>query len=235
MFRSSDYSDYRYRPKLVVNYNGANLGFPLQGYTPYNVPISAVLDHSMTTGGGCADGVVTAYTGEVGSSQYDQSVWWVWGESQTCLDDKLYGFKNGNPGTVFSINNQYDTSSGNEDGYYLFYGGHTGYDYPVANANVYAAASGTVTVPNPNPYNQVNIDHGNGFVTYYLHLNQIYVSNNDSVTKGTSVIGKTSDHLHFTVKKNGQCVDPYGWSGEYGADPLQIGGNDNVCLWDSCQ
>ncbi|MBU1557567.1 DNRLRE domain-containing protein [Patescibacteria group bacterium] len=235
VFRSSDYSDYRYRPKLVVTYDGANLGFPLSGYTPYNAPISAVLDHSMTTGGGCADGLVVAYTNERGSSQYDHSNWYVYGESLSCVNDILYGYKNGNPGTVFSINNQYDTSSGNEDGYYLFYDGHTGYDYPIANTNVYAAASGTVTVPSPNPYNQVNIDHGNGFVTYYLHLSQIYVSTNDYVTKGTSLIGKTSDHLHFTVKKNGQRVDPYGWQGEYGTDPLQVSGNDNVCLWDFCQ
>jgi len=34
LFRSSDYSDPKYRPKLVVTYNGLNLGFPLDCSTP---------------------------------------------------------------------------------------------------------------------------------------------------------------------------------------------------------
>ena len=236
-FYSSDLSSvYSWaRPKLVVTYNGANLAFPLAGYTPYTVPISGVVDHSMTTGGGCADYLVVAYTGETGDPQYGVSSWSNGSESASCPKDILRGFAQEGL-APFSVNGQYDSydTNGTSHNLFLFYDGHTGYDYPVANANVFAAASGTVTIPNPNPYDQVSIDHGNGFVTYYLHLSQINVANGAYVNKGDN-IGVTSNHLHFTVKKNGQRVDPYGWKGEWGTDPLQVDGHDNVRLWENCQ
>ena len=233
MFRSSDYSDYRYRPKLVVDYDGANFGFPLPNYTPYNVPISAVVDHSMTTGGGCADGVVVAYTGETGESEYGVSNWSHDNESDSCPNDILRGFKNSS-GTQFNINNQYVTSSGNEYGYYLFYDGHTGYDYPATNGTeVRAAASGTAYYYDTG---DVKIVHPSGYDTYYLHLSTRSIYNGQLVTKGDPIGTTGSGHLHFTVKKGLQRVDPYGWKGEYGADPLEIITRiKNVCLWDSCQ
>ena len=62
--------------------------------------------------------------------------------------------------------------------------------------------------------NCIMIDHGNGYVTLYGHLNYIGVSNGQTVSQG-SVIGQvgstgasTGPHLHFEVLKNGSRIDP---------------------------
>lgn len=237
-FRSSDYSYVFHRPKLVVAYNGANLRFPLQysSWTPYTATISAVLDHSMTTGGGCADNVVVAYTGERGEYQYGLSAWSSPAESQACPNDILRGFKN-STGTAFSIKGQYNSPDANGNNLFLFYDGHTGYDYPVPNGTtVYAAADGVAwDDSSSNVGLGIKIIHPSGYDTYYLHLSSRATYNGQSVTKGM-VIGYTgSGHLHLTVKKGTQRVDPYGWKGEWNTDQLKVDGKDNVCLWETCQ
>ncbi len=84
--------------------------------------------------------------------------------------------------------------------------------------DVVAADGGTVTVagwPTPWAYgNRVMIDHGNGTVTLYAHLSQIYVSCGQKVNKGQA-IGKmgstgrsTGPHLHFEIRKSGGSADP---------------------------
>lgn len=81
-----------------------------------------------------------------------------------------------------------------------------------------AADSGTVTVAGwiyPAAYgNRIEIDHGNGYVTLYAHLNKIYVSPGQRVNKG-QVIGQmgstgrsTGPHLHFEIRQNGAAVNP---------------------------
>lgn len=83
---------------------------------------------------------------------------------------------------------------------------------------ILAADSGTVIVagwPSPWDYgNRIMIDHGNGLVTLYGHLSQIYVSAGQRVEKG-SVIGKmgstgrsTGNHLHFEIRHNGSADNP---------------------------
>ena len=100
------------------------------------------------------------------------------------------------------------------------YYGHQAMD--VANlynryGNVLASDSGTVTV---NDYNYINgyymlIDHGNGFVTYYGHMNTPgYAQVGEYVERG-EVIGQigqtgvaTGPHIHFEIRYNGQKMDP---------------------------
>jgi len=75
-----------------------------------------------------------------------------------------------------------------------------------------------VNTPNNsnNPGNMVKIDHGNGYMTRYLHLGygSVKVSNGQKVTKGQVLgyMGNTGysfgGHLHFEVWKNGNRIDP---------------------------
>lgn len=85
-------------------------------------------------------------------------------------------------------------------------------------ANACAAASGKVitakTGYNGGYGNYVQIDHGNGIVTLYAHLQSLNVSVGQQVSVG-QVIGKvgstgnsTGPHLHFSVIVNGTFVDP---------------------------
>jgi len=247
MFRSSDYSDYYYRPMLVVDYNGANLGFPLSynSWTPYTASIVSVFDHQMDTPYDFnEDSEIVAYTDEVGDYSPHPN-------DYTCINQQS--------GQPFTINGHYVGYSGCGSTYYLSYNSHPGYDYPVpTGTSVYASASGTITeIQCPaypgscTDYGRIRISHSSGYSTWYMHLSQ-QVGNlivGSTVSKGQRIgySGQTSPvsvgpHLHFEVRKNdgshggyGQPVDPYGWQGEYGTDPMQISGHDNVCLWDSCQ
>ncbi|HKV86979.1 MAG TPA: M23 family metallopeptidase [Candidatus Dormibacteraeota bacterium] len=130
---------------------------------------------------------------------------------------------------------------------YLYYDGHDGYDYGLWYEPVAAAASGTVmlagwAVPGCTTCSSgitIEINHGNGLLTYYGHLSKLLVSKGQWVERG-QVIGisgmtgtATGPHLHFGVYYvNGSGpVDPYGWSGSY-PDPwtkdlgdLWIGGS----------
>lgn len=103
---------------------------------------------------------------------------------------------------------------------WLCYSGHTAMDvknvYDRYGA-VYAADSGTVII---NSYNGINgnwmeIDHGNGFVTYYGHMNEPgYIEVGEHVEKG-QVIGQigmtgvaTGPHVHFEIRYQGERMDP---------------------------
>ena len=94
---------------------------------------------------------------------------------------------------------------------------HTGVDI-AGNMNdpIYAARAGKVVRASVfSTYgNCVDIDHGNGLLTRYAHLNDIYVHVGDTVAQG-AIIGTegmtgaaTGPHLHFETRVNGQAVDP---------------------------
>lgn len=98
--------------------------------------------------------------------------------------------------------------------------GHLGIDITAPEgSNVYAAGSGVVTMAqggyNYGYGNVVQIDHGNGYVTVYAHLNQINVSQCQSVGQGTLIgySGNTGNsfgaHLHFEIRINGANINPY--------------------------
>ncbi len=79
-----------------------------------------------------------------------------------------------------------------------------------------AAASGTVRYAayNSGGGNMIEIDHGNGFVTTYMHCSKLLVTAGQKVTKG-QIIGKvgstglsTESHLHFAVSYDGVPFNP---------------------------
>ena len=117
---------------------------------------------------------------------------------------------------------------------YLYYSGHDGYDYGLYYEPVAAAAPGRVILAGwlvPGCHTclsgqTVEIDHGNGLMTFYGHLAYVGVSRGQWVSRG-QVVGTsgmtgtaTGPHLHFGVYylNGGGPVDPYGWSGA-GSDP----------------
>lgn len=62
--------------------------------------------------------------------------------------------------------------------------------------------------------NYVMINHGGGLYTVYMHSRQLLVQKDDIVTRGEKIalVGttgrSTGNHLHFSVRLNGQYVDP---------------------------
>lgn len=95
---------------------------------------------------------------------------------------------------------------------------HKGIDVPGDTGDpIYAAKEGTVTVAEykNNGYgNVIEIDHGNGLVTLYAHLDTISVKPGDFVYPGQVIGGmgttgrSTGVHLHFEVLLNGANVNP---------------------------
>lgn len=96
---------------------------------------------------------------------------------------------------------------------------HPGIDIPNRAApSVVASDGGTVTVAGwPDGYgygNRVMVDHGNGYVTLYAHLSNIYVSVGQKVSRGQSIgqMGSTGrstgTHLHFEIRYKGIAVNP---------------------------
>ena len=60
----------------------------------------------------------------------------------------------------------------------------------------------------------LKIDHGNGFITWYGHNSDLYVSVGDHVYKGQTIaaMGSTGissgSHCDFRIQRNGTMVDP---------------------------
>lgn len=81
---------------------------------------------------------------------------------------------------------------------------------------VKASAAGTVAAADwDGGYGQkIDIDHGNGYHTWYAHLSKIEVTPGQYVHKGEEIglVGSTGfstgPHLHYQVMLNGSAVDP---------------------------
>jgi murein DD-endopeptidase MepM/ murein hydrolase activator NlpD len=109
------------------------------------------------------------------------------------------------------------------------YGGHNAIDYSTgASRPVLAAAAGKVVYRYYNTDasqgyvdSGLIIDHGNGYMTQYWHMDPILVNMGDQVNLGQMVglsgnIGKSSGaHLHFglRISDGSKSVDPFGWWG----------------------
>ncbi|WP_283480363.1 M23 family metallopeptidase [Pseudarthrobacter sp. PH31-O2] len=98
---------------------------------------------------------------------------------------------------------------------------HWGQDYSApCGTRVYSADAGVVRAVGWHPWgggNRVEIDHGNGLVTTYNHLEGIAVKKGDSVRVGQVIarVGTTGSstgcHLHFETILNGSHKNPHEW------------------------
>ena len=94
---------------------------------------------------------------------------------------------------------------------------HTGADYAANQGTpVLAAEAGTVRLAEEHFFsgNSIFIDHGDGLVSMYFHMHELFVSPGDRVTRG-AVIGtvgstgrSTGPHLHFGLRWRGARIDP---------------------------
>jgi murein DD-endopeptidase MepM/ murein hydrolase activator NlpD len=100
-----------------------------------------------------------------------------------------------------------------------FWGGHAGVDMGAwTGAPVKSADGGYVALAtggwNAGYGNHIIIDHGNGFVTLYAHLNSIFVKQGESVVAGQQIgsVGNTGNstgpHLHFEIRYQGVPRNP---------------------------
>lgn len=100
---------------------------------------------------------------------------------------------------------------------YSWYG-HTALDVALTTGSpIYAADTGTVTYAAWSPYcygNLVVINHGNGYETFYAHLNGFNVKPGQTVYQGNTIAfsGNTGcssgPHLHFEIRYNKARYDP---------------------------
>lgn len=95
---------------------------------------------------------------------------------------------------------------------------HEGVDMAAyTNTPIYAARGGQVTkaaYQDGGAGYYVNINHGDGFSSIYMHMTRYIVSAGQYVSQG-QVIGyvgstglSTGPHLHFGIAKNGSYVNP---------------------------
>ena len=85
--------------------------------------------------------------------------------------------------------------------------------------NVYADAPGRVIFAGPTEIrgNTIFLDHGQGVVSGFAHMQEIKVNVGDYVEKGQviGIIGKTGrvtgPHLHWDIWVNRTPVDPFDW------------------------
>ncbi len=94
---------------------------------------------------------------------------------------------------------------------------HNGLDYKCHLGDaIYAADNGVVVYAGwASGYgNLVKIDHGNGYMTYYAHLDSVWVSCGQAVSQG-SIVGpcgttgwSTGPHLHYEIRLGGVPQNP---------------------------
>jgi murein DD-endopeptidase MepM/ murein hydrolase activator NlpD len=132
------------------------------------------------------------------------------------------------------------------------YDGHDGHDFyfpdkPIG-TYIVAAADG-IAHASTHRGNGVWIQHPNGYVTVYWHLDRFARMFKGKLNTGSGVPVKAGDllgssgktgfvvgtpHLHFEVRHNGKQVDPYGWYGP-GDDPCTayVACEASTWLWHS--
>ncbi len=95
---------------------------------------------------------------------------------------------------------------------------HLGVDYAIPEGSrVFATADGVIkeySLSSSASGKSVTIDHGNGYETYYAHLDKIDIPRSRRVRRG-EIIGYSGNtglslapHLHYEVRYKGESVDP---------------------------
>lgn len=222
--------------------------YPQGAYTPGK--ITSILDHNMDTMY-ATDGKILSFTGELfqATVNYPQ------------MRGSCYPKINGVWSSV--LQNIYRGTSGCFTNQAMNYEGHPGYDYrAVTNTSIRAVAAGIIVnssgqpcllkgITSCAPFGAIAVDHGNGYISQYLHLNRVDVYAGQQVFEGQQIglSGETGapgqPHLHFEVFKlrngatnnynpgNYAVVDPYGFDTTSGIQDYlsNITGITNVKLW----
>lgn len=94
---------------------------------------------------------------------------------------------------------------------------HTGLDFAVpVGTEVMATADGTVSeiwYSQSGAGNRIVINHGNGYETRYLYLDEVLVKKGAKAVRGQLIgkvgnLGMTVPHLHYEVRRDGKIADP---------------------------
>lgn len=97
---------------------------------------------------------------------------------------------------------------------------HNGVDMAAPGGSpILAAYDGTVVAAaySSSMGNYIMIDHGDGLYTIYMHASALYVSKGAEVSKGETIAAvgstgrSTGNHLHFSVRLNGNYVSPWNY------------------------
>ncbi len=101
-----------------------------------------------------------------------------------------------------------------------YWHGHRAIDVGARNGAPIVAADSGFVVKASHGWNggygrMVMIDHGNGIVSLYAHMNTIYVRQGENIRKGEQLgtVGNTGrstgPHLHFEIRHNGVARNPF--------------------------
>lgn len=99
---------------------------------------------------------------------------------------------------------------------------HNGLDMAAPGGSpILAAYDGTVVAAaySSSMGNYIMIDHGDSLYTIYMHASALYVSKGAEVSKGQTIAAvgstgrSTGNHLHFSVRLNGNYVNPRNYLG----------------------
>lgn len=95
---------------------------------------------------------------------------------------------------------------------------HRGVDFSAPRGTpIYASGEGKIVSVKKSKRgygNQIKIDHGYGYVTFYAHIKDFKVKKGEMVKRGQEIAtvgntGKsTAPHLHYEVRKDGRAVNP---------------------------
>lgn len=228
--------------------------YPQGAYTPNKV--NSVVDHDMSQAYSDLNGKILSFSGELFQSNATYTP-----GTQACYPKAGGGAWSETLRSVYKGTGSVGAGANNclKDAA-LNYEAHPGFDYVAKTGTpVFAAAAGTVVPVSGGCVNKgfstcanlgaVGIDHGNGYITQYLHLSQIKVSPGKVVKEGDAIgatgsQGTAAPHLHFEVLKvrpgyannylpaSYATVDPYGFNASQWTDILaQYNGVNSVCLW----